>query len=221
MAADEGVNLDLRETNNCRKRQRANSILNLQRNTEDRDYVRGDYLFRVGDTGKDLYIMESGKVDITVQNHTVFSIGPGSMCGEHSPLFGKPRNVSAQCMSDTCRVRVLKEGDLNKLLDSQPSLRESLRDICLRREFQKALCVSSRKPFPKSEGDLRRAFHSIDRNSSGTIELENVRQMLHDMDPNYSEHDVRDILDSLDIDQNGEVTWEEFKRLFDMDEKEE
>jgi CRP-like cAMP-binding protein len=216
VAADKGMDLDLRATDNSRKRQRAKMFLQLQKNMKEREYTRGSYLFQAGEDGKELFILEEGKVDISAQSHTVFTIEPGSICGEYSLLYGKPRNVTAQCVSDTCKTHVLRSRDFYALLESHPNLRQTLQDICLRREFQKALCVSKKMAFPQNVQDLRAAYDSVTSKSTGGLELEDLRQMLHDLDPTYSEQDVRDLLRALDLDNSGNVTWEEFKRLFDM-----
>jgi len=40
----------------------------------------------------------------------------------------------------------------------------------------------------------------------------------HDLNPTLSEKDVKDILDALDLRENGTVEWYEFERLFDMED---
>ena len=57
---------------------------------QEREYSQGDYVFRAGDEGKELFILEEGNVDISVQNHSVFTIHPGSVFGEHSLIFDNP-----------------------------------------------------------------------------------------------------------------------------------
>jgi len=52
---------------------------------------------------------------------------------------------------------------------------------------------------------------------SGAIELREIRNMLKHFDPAYTEQCIRDILQSLDLDDSGKVSWAEFKRIFGMD----
>lgn len=217
LASEEGAKLSLREKDKARKRQRAKTILQLQKSMKDTVLNKGDFIFQVGEEGKDMYILEEGKVNISVQGHNVLSLQPGEMCGEHSLIFGRPRNVSAQCVSDLCKLHVLRARDFYGLLDLHPSLKESVRDICLRRDFQKALCFKIKKSFPKKEADLRAAFNSMDRNDSGAIELRELRTMIKQFDPTYTEADIRDILKSLDLNDSGSLTWAEFIRIFGMD----
>jgi Ca2+-binding EF-hand superfamily protein len=102
------------------------------------------------------------------------------------------------------------------LLDSHPKMKAAIRDTCLRREFQKALCVKTKKAFPRTESELRAAFKAVDRDKDGVIELPEIRSMILNLDPTYSEEDIKDILVSLDLNDSGTVTWEEFKRIFGM-----
>jgi hypothetical protein len=37
------------------------------------------------------------------------------------------------------------------------------------------------------------------------------------LDPAYTEDEIVDILASLDLDESGEVSWPEFKRIFGME----
>jgi hypothetical protein len=177
---------------------------------------KGDFVFKRGEEGNEIYILEEGKVDISVGNHTVLSLQPGEMCGEHSLMLGRPRNVTAKCVSEECKLHGLRARDFYELLDAHPKMKAAIRDTCLRREFQKALCVKTKKSFPKTESELRAAFKAVDRDKDGVIELPEIRSMILNLDPTYTEEDIKDILVSLDLNDSGTVTWEEFKRIFGM-----
>jgi serine/threonine protein kinase len=216
LATEEGAMLNLREKDRTRKRQRAKTILGMQSNMIEKNLQKGDYVFKRGEEGNEIYILEEGKVDISVDNHTVLSLQPGEMCGEHSLMLGRPRNVTAKCVSDDCKLHGLRARDFYELLDSHPKMKAAIRDTCLRREFQKALCVKTKKSFPRTESELRAAFKAVDRDKDGVIELPEIRSMILNLDPTYSEEDIKDILVSLDLNDSGTVTWEEFKRIFGM-----
>jgi len=213
----DGIKLTLRETDNTRKRNRAKLILRLQNNLREETIQKGEYLFREGEEGNQLYIVEEGTIDVMVQGRTVFKVHPGEMTGEHSLIFGRPRNTSAVCRSDNCSVLMMRAQDFNSFLDSNKVAREGLRDICRRREFQKALVFRTKKPFPTNEKDLKAAFHAVDEDNSGQISLENVRNMLQEMDPTLTNTEAEPILKSLDLNDDLSVSFEEFKRIFRMD----
>jgi CRP-like cAMP-binding protein len=221
LAQDENIKLNLREKDKARKRQRARTILQLQQNMKEKTVKKGECLFKRGQEGTELYIVEEGEVNLTIEGHTISTVHPGMMTGEHSLIFARPRNVNAVCASDKCKVEVLRAKDFYFLLESHESLKEGIRDICLRREFKKALCYKLRRDFPKNEKELREAFDAIDGTGSGTIEMEDVRVMLRQFDPTYTEEDVRDILNSLALTGAGNITWAEFSHIFAMEEKSE
>ena len=213
------MKLNLREKDKARKRQRAKMLLQLQKNMQERLYKKGDYLFRKGEEGNTLFLVDEGQVVLTTGDQDIIYVGKGEMTGEHSFVFGRKRNVDAKCVADECKVFVMKARDFYKLLDSHPSFKESIREICLRREFQKAFCAKSGQSFPKTEAALRDAFDFVGTGKTGKIELNEISSLLKDFDPTYTEQDIKDILDALDLDDTGTVDWEEFKRIFGMGDK--
>ncbi|KAL7560557.1 hypothetical protein ACA910_001425 [Epithemia clementina (nom. ined.)] len=218
IASDQGVKLNLREKDKARKRQRAKVLLQLQKNMVEKSFKRGDYLFRKGEDGNELFLIDEGKVVLNTGEQDIIYVGKGEMTGEHSFVFGSKRNVNAICCEDECKVFVMKARDFYRLLDSHPSFKESIREICLRREFQKALCAKTRQSFPQTEAALREAFNFVDSKQTGAIELDEITVLLKDFDPTYTEQDIKDILDALDLDETGSVNWEEFQRIFGMDD---
>jgi Ca2+-binding EF-hand superfamily protein len=86
--------------------------------------------------------------------------------------------------------------------------------MCLRREFQKAVCLKTKRPFPKNEKELREAFDAVDLAHAGALKLRNIRNLIQEFDPSFTEDDIQDILHSLDLDDSGEVSWTEFKKIF-------
>lgn len=218
-SSDSGLKMTLREKDKIRKRNRAKSILRLQNNLKSKTVKKGEYLYKVGEKGSEMYILSDGVVDVTVGGHTVFTMDKaGNMCGEHSLITGRLRNTSAACVSDTCKVQVMRARDFHDLMDSSASLKESIREICLRREFLKALVFKTNKPFPSDPNDLKEAFEAADEDKVGKISLKNIRSMLKRYDPTIEEEDLVDIIESLDIGQTGAVSFEAFKRIFGIDE---
>uniref|UniRef100_A0A7S2YCT2 cGMP-dependent protein kinase n=1 Tax=Entomoneis paludosa TaxID=265537 RepID=A0A7S2YCT2_9STRA len=219
MSSDSDVKVKLREKDKARKRQRAKTLLQLHQNTKEKLYKKGDKLFQKGERTTDLFILSEGDVWLQAKGQDVISVDMGEICGEHSAVFGRPRNVDAVCKSDECKALVLHARDFQKLLSTQPHFKESIREICLRREFQKALCVDTGKPFPKDEKDLKAAFDFVASHSGNTefIEFDGLKSLLHNFDPTYTEEDMLDILESLDLDETGRISWSEFKRIFGMD----
>ena len=214
MADGYDVKLQIREKDKTRRHDQAKEIVRMHQNMKQETCKRGDYLYKVGEEGSKLYILEDGKVDVIVEDHTVFSLKPGEVCGEYSLLFGRPRNTSARCLSEECRYHVLPAEEFHKILKTHNSVRESMLDKARIREFQKALVFKTKKPFPTNEQDMIEAFDLLDENRSGLLDLSDIEIMLKRMDPTFTSNDIKDILNSLDLDQSGAISYAEFKRIF-------
>ncbi len=64
-----------------------------------KDIPRGTVLFREGDPGKEMYVIQAGKVAISKKVRDVEKVlavlGPGEFFGEMAIIANKPRNASA------------------------------------------------------------------------------------------------------------------------------
>jgi len=217
---DKDARIHLSEKDKTRKRERAVSLLRKQPQQvfNDRILDKGEALFLVGDNGNDLFILEQGMADVVVDNgKKVLSLEPGEICGDHSVAFGRPRNTSTICVSgEGCRFSTMKKKDFERVVEQSPWwVKKSLRDISLRREFQKAIVMKTNQAFPAmDEVALRQVFDTADVNNSGKLELDNVREMLHAFDKSFTDEDVKEILGALDLDDSGDIAFGEFKRMF-------
>jgi CRP-like cAMP-binding protein len=197
----------LKEKDNTRKRNRAKTILRLQKNLKTVEAQEGDSIFKCGEDAHALYILESGRVDVLVREKKVFSTKPGDIFGEHSMIMGRPRNTSAVCASKHCVMQEMKARDFYEIYNSSSSVRSSLRELCYRREFQKSLVKKTQKEFP-SVADLREAFDATDTKHTGTLTIEAVGELLRSFDPSLSEEEIQDVAKSLDLNNSGFVTFE-------------
>jgi diguanylate cyclase (GGDEF)-like protein len=86
---------------------------------------RAEYLFRQGDPGGELFVVESGKVGISMtlsdgKELEIVSFSRGDFFGEMSVFEGAPR--SASCFSKSrCRLLSLHEEVLSKLMTELPT----------------------------------------------------------------------------------------------------
>jgi CRP/FNR family cyclic AMP-dependent transcriptional regulator len=69
-----------------------------------REFPRGTVLFREGDPGGDMYVVNRGKVSISARVGAVekllSTLGQGEFLGEMSILNGAPRSATATCVED-------------------------------------------------------------------------------------------------------------------------
>lgn len=212
-SSNANLKLNLKEKDKTRKRNRAKTILRLQNNLKSVVVHKEDKIFKEGDPGNTLYILEKGNAAVFVQGHKVFNIDPGDLTGEHSLILSRARNSTAICLSDVCKLHEMKARDFYALLDSSSSTKQSLREMCLRREVQKAVVVKTRRSFP-SGANLKDAFDTIDEKQKGFIDQAQVRNILLLLDSTLSEDETQEVIDTLDLDESGVVTFDAFKRIF-------
>mmetsp|Transcript_21023 Transcript_21023/g.34764 ORF Transcript_21023/g.34764 Transcript_21023/m.34764 type:complete len:797 (+) Transcript_21023:125-2515(+) len=213
------IKSSLVEKNKSRKRERAKMILRLQNSLTEKTFAKGEALFMEGEEGSELYIVEEGFVDVVIQGRKVFVAHAGDVTGEHSLVLGRPRNTTAVCSSKECKVLAMRAREFYSFLDSTPAVKDSMRDICLRREFMKSLVYRTRNPFPTDTRGLRRAFREVDKGRKGKITIEDVKVMLREMDPTLTDTDLKDIFHAVDVSDMGAVTFEMFEKIFKLDEQ--
>jgi CRP-like cAMP-binding protein len=78
-----------------------------------RDFVKGHVLFREGDMGGEMYVVQKGSVVIEKRlggsEQSVAEIGPGDFFGEMAVLNDRPRTATAVCKSDTTCIVIGKK----------------------------------------------------------------------------------------------------------------
>src|SRR5512142_3587497 len=75
-----------------------------------REFQLGTVLFREGDPGNDMYVVQAGRVTISKRvgdvEKVLTTLGAGEFLGEMSILNNKPRSATATCASD-CKLLVI------------------------------------------------------------------------------------------------------------------
>ena len=213
MASSSGLVLSLREKDKIRKRNRAKALLKLQSGMKSESFNHGDKLYKEGDEGDSLYIVEKGKVDITTDGHQVIVAQEGNFCGEHSLLTGRVRNTTATCISkEGCVATRMRGNDFRKLMDASPHMKDSLVDMMNRRDFKKAVVLRLGKEFPYL--NPREAFDAVDTKHRGVLYAEDVANLMKSLDANYTDNDVQMMMSTLDLQKNGKISYQEFEKIF-------
>lgn len=97
-------------------------------------YPKGKYVFREGDFGDTMYLVESGQVAVVGQDdrETIAFMGPGTFVGEISLLLAQPRTANLQVMLDAHLWALCKE-DFDKLITTRPTIAlEMMRELSKR-----------------------------------------------------------------------------------------
>lgn len=122
---------------------------------------------------------------------------------------------TVECVSDVCRLSEMQAEDFLAVAESTPEMAASFRNICRKRLFKKAVkAYSLSKKRGLTDDDLVKAFHESDADGSGSLNLDEVRQLMHRMDPNFPIEEIVALLKFVDVDEDGQVSFEEFRRLF-------
>ena len=75
-----------------------------------KEFAQGTVLFREGEPGKEMYVVQQGRIHVSKQvgdvEKILATLGPGEFVGEMSILNNKPRSATATC-ADACRLLVI------------------------------------------------------------------------------------------------------------------
>lgn len=114
-------------------------LAGLRKDMARRQFQHGEAIFQRGDPGQMLYLIESGKVriflqDVEGQETSVIVYGPGDIFGELAVIDGLPRSANAEAMENTVVYTLTRD-----------SFREHMRNMPqLALNFLKALSVRMR-----------------------------------------------------------------------------
>lgn len=96
----------------------------------------GNFIFKEGDSADCAYIIESGKVQITIkkgsEDITIAVLEPGELFGEMAVLDGLPRSATAYAIED-CHLSIISRDILNQRVQSSDPIIRLLISILLKR----------------------------------------------------------------------------------------
>lgn len=106
---------------------------------EDRTFKQGAIIFRQGDPGDSLYLIESGRVEVDVSDGAtgaekkITELGPGQTVGEMALLWHEPRTATITAVSDV-KVWEIHREDFEELLNASPKLRAEVTKLAEQRK---------------------------------------------------------------------------------------
>ena len=96
------------------------SILNLFRSAENtQTFAAGEKIFTEGTTGRDMYVVLEGNVDIRVGNKTLDVAGPGEIFGEMALVDSCARSATA-IAKDDCTLAPVDEIQFLRMIERTP-----------------------------------------------------------------------------------------------------
>jgi CRP-like cAMP-binding protein len=180
--------LSLLEKDKIRKRNRAKMILRMQKDLRERIAEPGEVIFQKGEPGDTMYLVQKGNVVITENGIYVFTATPSNVFGEYSVVTGRPRNSTAVC-SDGCIIQELDGVRFRSLASSYADIYSSMHDLCLRRDFKKAVVLRLQSEFPYN--NPRKAFDAIlqgqeTTNSQQYLDFTAVASLMRGLNDDYT-----------------------------------
>lgn len=110
---------------------------------EERRLPAGREVFREGDAGDGVYLVQTGRVEISVtvgpgRRHVFAQVGPGELFGEMAVIEEKPRSASAVAVGDTAVLFIPRAAILDVMRQSPELALNLLREVSQRlREFNR------------------------------------------------------------------------------------
>jgi CRP/FNR family transcriptional regulator, cyclic AMP receptor protein len=79
----------------------------------------GDFLFREGDTGENMYVLLEGEMEILLGDFVLESAGPGALIGEMALIDDSPRTATAVAKT-SCRLAQIDRRRFHFLVQQTP-----------------------------------------------------------------------------------------------------
>lgn len=147
------------------------SFLKLKR------FAKDEIVIRKGDSGRYLFIIVSGKVEVTGENNvSIASLGPGEVFGEMSLLSGNPVGATIR-VAEPARILFISRRDFQKILHQFPSFQTYFSRLLVQRlahtNIARAEEFSSGMTGALSEMLPAEIFQSLNSNQkSGVIDMD-------------------------------------------------
>lgn len=196
----------------------AKAMIRLQANVGTKVLKKGDVVYKEGDIGSSMYFVDEangGEYEVKHGDVTVHHYGKGESFGESSLLLERPRSSTVICSSDACILHEMKGSDFHEFLKDRPDTKAMLRNMCLKRLLKRAVkthLIHHKRGL--SNEDLTKAFEDADIDKSGDLSLDEVRKLMHAMDPTIAEKDIISLLKFIDVDEDNKINFNDFKRMF-------
>lgn len=102
----------------------------LVRSLHSRAYKEGETIFEEGDIGRAMFILETGRVELGMRDHSgksrrIFTLESGDFFGEMAMLEKLPRSASAKAI-ERSHVHLLYRANLEEILHYHPRIGVSI-----------------------------------------------------------------------------------------------
>jgi CRP-like cAMP-binding protein len=167
-----------------------------------REFRAGDVLFMEGDAGKEMYVIQSGSVQVSKrigdEERALATLGRGEFLGEMAILNGKPRTASAIVLEDA-KCLVIDGRTLETMITKSPEIALRLvKKLAKRLDSADALVQILLNPDPRARvllGLKRHAEANGEQTPTGVKVRVSPEELAHEV--GIAEDDVHDVLRHL------------------------
>ena len=106
--------------------------MELAEGSVERQLDRGDALVKQGHSDRHLYLIQQGSLAVAIDGNVVDTLMTGAIVGELAALIDAPRSATVTAMGP-CRVLMISDVVLKRMLDTSPALGLALACVLSRR----------------------------------------------------------------------------------------
>jgi hypothetical protein len=102
----------------------------------------------------------------------------------------------------------MKGADFLAYLETSPETKDALLNMCRKRNFKKAVkkySMEHNRGF--TNDDLTKAFQRADSDNNGNLDIDEVRILMHAMDPSIPEAEIVELMKFIDVDADGKLSF--------------
>ena len=141
-------------------------VRRLAESSVDRLYAAGEQVVRQGDAGSSMFVILSGRVEVTAgvpatgPAATLATLGPGSHFGEMSLMTGCPRVATVTTLEETRLLEICKDG-FAAILAAEPGLVEALGRSLQSRLAERARAIAGADQLESEPQDILRTIREF------------------------------------------------------------
>lgn len=180
---------------------------------------KGQVVYKQGDEGQSrcyrVSTEDGGRLSVARNGIEIHDIVEGEYFGECSLIFGRKRSLTVTCVSDECHVREMQASDVLRMMESSPETAKRMKDNCCKELFKTAAQYLSLERKRALWGDdIVATFDEVDSDQSGLINLDELRGLIHGMDPAIPMEEIQAVMNFVDADADGTISSKEFRRFW-------
>ncbi len=145
----------------------------------ERDFQTGQIVVEEGSTGRDLYVILQGMVEVVkgraAEEMALAIHGPGEFFGEMALIEAVPRFATVRALQPT-RLLEFSEQELNSVLAQQPALLNHIVRVLMARLRESDLKMISH--LQQKNRELARAYHELQQAQEALVEKERLEREL-------------------------------------------